>query len=80
MLAGAPPRPEGFGAALTRPWSKDQRRKRKCSQKKKWTSKTFSGDLQKKLSKKFFSADLQNFNHSKNSAALDQKTGQFLRT
>ena len=29
---------------------------------------------------KHFSADLQNFNHSKNSAVLEPRTGQFLRT
>ena len=49
------------------------------SQKKK-VFKNFSGDLQKKRCRKKFLADLQNFNHSKNSAVLEPRTGQFLRT
>ena len=46
--------------------AKDQGHKRKCSQKK---------GLQN-----FFSGDLQNFNGSKNSAVLEPRTGQLLRT
>ena len=34
---------------------------------------------QKRLAK-IFSADLQNFNHSKNNAVLEPRTGQFSRT
>ena len=34
----------------------------------------------KKGLEKNFSADVQNFNHSKNSAVLDPRTGQFWRT
>ena len=40
----------------------------------------FSGDLQKNGLEKVFSADLQNFNHLKNSAVLEPRTGQFSRT
>ena len=47
---------------------------------KKGLQKKFSGDLYKKRSRKIFSADLQNFNHSKNSAVLELRTGQFSRT
>ena len=47
---------------------------------KKGLQKNFSGDLQKKSLKKFFSADLEIFNHSKNSAVLEPRTGQFSRT
>ena len=64
------------------------------SQTKKGLQKFFSGNLQeKKVFKNFFqalstkngleknfSADLQNFNHSKNSAVLEPRTGQFSRT
>ena len=53
--------------------------KRKCSPKKKGVQKNFSGDLQKKVEKNI-SADLQNFNHSKNSAVLEPRTGQFSKT
>ena len=62
----------------------DQGHKCKCFPKKKGLKKSFSVDLQKKKKKngleKHFSADLQNFNHSKNSAVLEPKTGQFSRT
>ena len=47
---------------------------------KKRSSKKFSGDLQKKGLQNSFSGDLQNFNHSKNSAVLEPRTGQFSRT
>ena len=47
---------------------------------KKGLQNFFSGNLHKKRSTKNFSADLQNFNHSKNSAVLEPRTGQFLRT
>ena len=61
---------------------------------KKNLQKIFSDDFQKKVFKNFFhaiskkknaqekifSADLQNFNHSKKSAVLEPRTGQFLRT
>ena len=47
---------------------------------KKKVFKNFSGDLQKKRCRKKILADLQNFNHSKNSAVLEPRTGQFLRT
>ena len=49
---------------------------------KKGLQKFFSGDLQKKKkrSSKKFSAHLQNFNHSKNSAVLEPRIGQFLST
>ena len=61
--------------------AKDQGHKCKCFPKKKDLKKFFSVDLQKKNGlEKHFSADLQNFNHSKNSAVLEPRTGQFLRT
>ena len=74
--------------------AKDQGHKRKCSPKKKGLHKIFSGDLPKKKGlHKNFSSDLykkkfsriffkrsQNFNNSKNSAVLEPRTGQFLRT
>ena len=70
-----------------------QGHKHKCS-KKKGLYKNFSGDLQKKkvftkifqaisTKKRFpknFSNAPQNFNNSKNSAVLEPRTGQFLRT
>ena len=72
--------------------AKDQGHKCMCSQKK-ILQKFFSDDLQKKGSSKIFfrrskknnlennfSADLQNFNHLKNSAVLEPRTGQFSRT
>ena len=74
--------------------AKDQGHKRKCSPKKKGLHKNFLGDLQKKkvFTKIFqaistknrfpknFSSAPQNFNNSKNSAVLEPRTGQFLRT
>ena len=59
----------------------DQGQKCKCVPKKKVLKNLFSVDLQKKNGvEKRFSADLQNFNHSKNSAVLEPRTGQFSRT
>ena len=56
--------------------AKDQGHKCKCFPKKKGLKNFFSVDLQKKNGlEKYFSADLQNFNHSKNSAVLEQRTG-----
>ena len=60
--------------------AKDQGHKCKCFPKKKRLEKIFSVDLQKNGLGKHLSADLQNFNHSKNSAVLDPRTGQFSRT
>ena len=58
-----------------------QGHKCKCFPKKKGLKIFFSLDLQKKNGlEKHFSADLQNFNHSKNSAVLEPRTGQFSRT
>ena len=48
------------------------------SQKKSF-QKFFRRSPKKRCRKKFL-ADLQNFNHSKNSAVLEPRTGQFLRT
>ena len=60
--------------------AKAQEHKRKCALKKSLQN-TFSSDLQKKNGvEKNLSADLQNFNHSKNSAVLEPRTGQFSRT
>ena len=48
---------------------------------KKGLQKFFFRDLQKKNGlEKHLLADLQTFNHSKNSAVLEPRTGQFLRT
>ena len=45
------------------------------------SKKFFFGRSQKKNGlEKHFSANIQNFNHSKNSAVLELKTGQFSRT
>ena len=61
--------------------AKDQGHKCKCFPKEKGLKIFFSVDLQKKNGlEKHFSADLQNFNHSKNSAVLEPRTGQFSRT
>ena len=60
--------------------AKDQGHKCKCFPKKKGLKNFFCIDLQKNGLEKHFSADLQNFNHSKNSAVLDPRTGQFSRT
>ena len=51
---------------------KDQGHKCKCFSKKKGLEKLFSVDLKKNGLEKHFSANLQNFNHSKNSAVLEQ--------
>ena len=75
------------GQTLSRPRTgmleakaKDQGHKRKCSPKKKGLHKNLSGDLHKKtFSKKFFKRSTK-FNNSKNSAVLEPRTGQFLRT
>ena len=59
--------------------AKDQGYKRKCSRKK--VFKIFFQVISKKNGlEKIFSVDLQNFNHSKNSAVLEPRTGQFSRT
>ena len=63
--------------------TKDQGHKCKCFPKKKGLKNFFSVHLQKKKKngiEKDFSANLQNFNHSKNSAVLEPRTGQFSRT
>ena len=61
--------------------AKDQGHKRKGSPpQKKGLQIFFSGDLQKKNGLEKISADLQNFNHSKNSAVIEPRTGQFSRT
>ena len=61
--------------------AKDQGHKCKCFPKKYGLKKFFSVDLQKENGlEKHFSADLKNFNHSKNSAVLEPRTGQFSRT
>ena len=60
--------------------AKDQGHKCKRFPKKKGLKKFFSVDLQKNCPEKHFSANLQNFNHSKNSAVLEPRTGQFSRT
>ena len=44
------------------------------------TKDTGASVLQKKISSKTFSGDLQNFSNSKNSAALEPRTGQFSKT
>ena len=48
--------------------------------KKKGLENFFSVDLQKNGLEKHFLTDLQNFNHSKNGAVLEPRTGQFSRT
>ena len=75
------------GQTLSRPRTgmieakaKDQGHKRKCPPKKKGLHKNFSGDLHKKRFPKNFSCFTQNFNNSKNTAVLEPRTGQFLRT
>ena len=64
--------------------AKDQGYKRKCSPKKKKKKKVFTKIFQaistKKRFPKNFSSAPQNFNNSKNSAVLEPRTGQFLRT
>ena len=51
-----------------------------CFPKKKGLKKKFPSISKKKRIKKHFSAILQNFNHSKNSAVLEPRTGQCSRT
>ena len=60
--------------------AKDQGHKCKCFPKKKGLKNFFSVDPQKNGLGKHFSADIQNFNYSKNSAVLEPRTGQILRT
>ena len=48
--------------------------------KRKVFKKVFQAISSKKRLLKFFSGDLQNFNNSKQSAVLEQRTGQFSRT
>ena len=62
--------------------AKDQEHKRKCSPKKKFFKKFFQAIFEKKRSSKklFRRSTLQHFNHSKNSAVLEPRTGQFSRT
>ena len=58
----------------------DQGHKCKCFSTKKGFKNFFSVVLQQKNDlEKHFSADLQNFNHSKNRAVLEPRTGQFSR-
>ena len=58
--------------------ARGQGHKCKCFPKKKILKNFFSVDLKKKNGQeKHFLADLQNFNHSKNSAVLEPRTGQF---
>ena len=59
---------------------RDQGRKCKCFPKKKDLQKFFRSISKKSGIEKHFSADLQHFNHSKNSAVLEPRTGQFSRT
>ena len=88
------PRTDTLRAKYSNARGQDQGHKRKCSPKKKGLHKNSSGDLKKKkgLHKNFsshlhkksfpqsFSSAPQNFNNSKNSAVLEPRTGQFLRT
>ena len=61
--------------------AKDQEgHKCKCSPKKKVFKKFFQVNSKKTGVEKIFSANLQNFDHSKNSAVLELRTGQFSRT
>ena len=60
---------------------KDQGHKRKCSpNKKKVYTKIFQAISKKKSLPEKFSGAPENFNNSKNSAALELRTGQFSRT
>ena len=86
-------RGQGQECSRPRPRTKDTSASA-LQKKKKGLHKTFSGDLQKKkvftkifqaisTNKRFpknFSSAPQNFNNSKNSAVLEPRTGQFLRT
>ena len=60
--------------------AKDQGPKCKCFPKKKGLKIFFSSISKKNGLEKHFLADLQNFNHSKNSAVLEPRTRQFLKT
>ena len=78
-------RGQGRGQTPSRPRTgmleaKDQGHKRKCSSKKKVFTKIFQAISIKKRFPKNFSCAPQNFNNSKNSAVLEPRTGQFLRT
>ena len=75
------------GQTLSRPRTgmlkaKDQGHKRKCSPKtkKKILTKIFQAISTKKRFPNNFASAPQNFNNSKNSAVLEPRTGQFLRT
>ena len=73
------------GQTLSRPRTgmleaKDQGTSASVLQKKKSLHKNFSSDLHKKLFPKNFSSAPQNFNNSKNTAVLEPRTGQFMRT
>ena len=76
------------GQTLSRPRTgmleakaKNQGHKRKCSPKKKKVfTKIFQAISTKKRFPKNFSSAPQNFNNSKNTAVLEPRTGQFLRT
>ena len=68
------------GVEDTRLEAKDQGYKCNCFPKEKGLANFFLVNLQKNGLEEHFSADLQNFNHSKNSAVLEPRTGQFLRT
>ena len=70
----------GQGQECSRPRTKDQGHKRKCSPKKKVFTKIFQAISTKKRFPKNFSSAPQNFNYSKNSAVLEPRTGQFSRT
>ena len=59
--------------------AKHQGNNRKCFPKKK-VFKIFFRQSPKNGLQKHFLADLQNLNHSKNSAVLELRTGQFSRT
>ena len=60
--------------------AKDQGHKCKCFPAKKGLKNFFPSISKKNGLKKHFSADLQNFNHLKNSAVLEPRIWQFLRT
>ena len=60
--------------------AKDLGHKRKRFPKKKVFKNFFSAISKKNGLEKHFLADLQNFNHSKNSAVLEPRTGRFSRT
>ena len=60
--------------------AKDQGHKCKFSSKKKIFKNFIQAIAKQNGLEKKFSANLQNFNHSKNSAILEPRTGQFSRT